>query len=433
MRRSRARRAPARTPRGTPVHEVVRVETIAAGGDGVARSADGRTLFVPRTAPGETVEVGFIAAPSARFARAELLRIVEPSDARMEAPCPHYDRDGCGGCQLQHLTLPAQRAAKARIVVDALARIGKREIALPEVVASPEPWHYRRKATFTLRGPRGGFHALGEPDRIIDIEECPITAPDVVAVLRAVRAAHALLPPDREWRVSARQLTGGGIGLVIEGGTAGQWTAVDRFTALLREVIAIWWRPREARRAQLVLDRRTSPTGDAAPAFAQVNAALAVQMEDDVVARLALVAPARVIDAYAGVGGVARRLAATGVEVVAIERDADACAIARVDAPPGLSVQEGAVEERLAGVLPADAILVNPPRTGLAAEVPPLLDAAAATARCLVYVSCDPATLARDLARLPRWAVSAVRCYDLFPQTAHVESVVTLTPQEANA
>jgi 23S rRNA (uracil1939-C5)-methyltransferase len=414
------------------VAEVVSVERIAAGGDGVARAADGRTLFVPRTAPGDQVEVSYVPNAKTRFARGTAVaRLADGPDRRL-APCVHYRDDGCGGCQLQHIDEGAQRAAKARIVVDAFARIARRPIALPDVVASPSPWHYRRKATFLLRPSGGGFHAMGDPDRLIDVTRCEITDVDVVETLVAVRDLRRLLPSDVEWRVSARLLDGGGIGVTIEGGASGQWSDMTRFTDRLPTVSALWWRPRPASRAVLVMDRRPREVVDAAPAFAQVNAPLAERIAEDVMAIVRGASPGHVIDAYAGSASLSRALALEGVRATAIELDPVACDIARALPVHGLRVVEGAVERELPHALPADVVVVNPPRTGLAPEVPAALEAAGMT-RLLVYVSCDPATLARDVSRLSRWQLRSVQCYDLFPQTAHVESVAVLVPGTMNS
>ncbi|MCU0635441.1 MAG: hypothetical protein MUE41_11260 [Gemmatimonadaceae bacterium] len=408
--------------------ETVTIASIAAGGDGVARDRLGRVLFVPRTAPGDVVEIEHRAASSARFARARLQRVLTAGDARVSPRCAHYGE--CGGCQLQHLGEDAQRDAKARIVADAFGRLARRPIALPEVVPSPEPWAYRRKASFTIRADVGGFHAADDPDRVVSIEECPITEPAVVEALLAVRTHRSLLPRDREWRASVRRLDARALGLVVEGGQAGPWSMLDRFAQVVPMIDAIWWRARDSARALLMLDRRPASATDAAPAFAQVNAPLAARLHADVVDHIVATHPQHVVDAYAGVGAIAGALAAHGVRVTAIELDPTACEVARRTLPPAVTVIEDDVARALVSTPVAEAIVVNPPRAGLAAPIPPLLDARAGGARHLVYVSCDPSTLARDVARLTRWRIEQVRCYDLFPQTAHVETVVSFVPAD---
>ncbi len=126
----------------------LRVESIAAGGDGVGR-LDGLAVFTPRTAPGELVDV--VVTQRGRMARGRLLRVLEASSARVSPACRHYDRDNCGGCQLQHLAIEAQLEAKQQIVQDAFARIAKRPIPKPDIVPSPKAWEYRSRLTLAMR------------------------------------------------------------------------------------------------------------------------------------------------------------------------------------------------------------------------------------------------------------------------------------------
>ena len=169
--------------------------------------------------------------------------------------------------------------------------------------------------------------------------------------------------------------------------------------------------------------------GVGASAFLQVNREAARLLEDHVIERAGVVADLDVVDAYCGVGFHAHRLAAAGARVVGIELDASAVEQAR-----SMAAQRGHTRSRfiagdvgaeLAAVLPADLVVANPPRGGLADEVTATL--VAAPPKRLIYVSCDPATLARDAARLaPALRLVAVRCFDLFPQTSHVETVAEL-------
>src|SRR2546423_1765494 len=131
----------------------VAIDSIAAGGDGVGRS-NGLVVFVPRTAPGDVVTAQI--SGKGHFARGTLRSIVTPSRNRIEPPCPHYTRDNCGGCQLQHLSYDTQLEAKRVIVRDSLQRIGKRQVEMPPIERSPKDWRYRTKLTLAMhrRGPR---------------------------------------------------------------------------------------------------------------------------------------------------------------------------------------------------------------------------------------------------------------------------------------
>ncbi|HEX5829725.1 MAG TPA: hypothetical protein VFY16_02015 [Gemmatimonadaceae bacterium] len=405
---------------------VVDVTAIAAGGDGVARLApDGLVVFVPRTAPGDRAEV--LLERRGRFARGRVEALLERGPGRVEPPCPHYVADHCGGCQLQHLAYDAQLAAKQGIVADALLRIGGRGASVPPVQPSPRPWRYRRKLTLALRwtGRRwiAGLHPYDAPGRVFDLVDCPITDEAVLAVWREIRDASALLPRVRALRGAVRLLEAGAA-FVLEGGE--RWPSSARFFDAVPSLAALWWVPDGGRR-RLLHDRRSHATPGAS--FAQVNPSVAELLGRHAVELVLAHRPATVVDAYAGAGDSAVTLARVGVRVAAIELDAEAAAYGAERLPAGSRMLAGTVEERLPEALPADVVLLNPPRGGLDARVPELLLAAHPRPRALVYVSCDPATLARDLARLRGYALRSVAAFDMFPQTAHVETVCELVAE----
>lgn len=407
------------------------IDRIAGGGEGVARD-DGLVVFVPRTAPGDVVEADVAHDGKARFARGVLRRIVTPSPLRVAPPCPHYEGDRCGGCQLQHLEYDAQREMKGMAVADAFARIARRPIAVPVVHAAPHPWHYRRKLSVAFRreadgGWRMGFRAYDDPAAVFELASCRLAERPVMEALRAVFEAAHHLPDAEQLRVTVRQLDPG-IALVLEG--EGHWheASAEQLADAVPDLRAIWWSTiADGRR--LVVDRR----GNDAPgaSFVQVNPAMHHRLQEALLARIAVHAPASVVDAYAGAGETAVALAARGCRVTAIEADPDAAAWAAIRLPAPSRAIAGFVERELAHALPADVLVVNPPRAGLHADVPPHLSAAAGTARALFYVSCDPATLARDVGRLSGWRVAHVECFDMFPQTAHVETLCELVPEAA--
>jgi 23S rRNA (uracil1939-C5)-methyltransferase len=167
-------------------------------------------------------------------------------------------------------------------------------------------------------------------------------------------------------------------------------------------------------------------TSDAlGPSFAQVNAGLASTLHAYVVDRAWVYEPSRVIDAYSGRGATALALAARGAHVTAIESDRAAASWVAGRLPPGSRSIAGRVEDALSDALPAGVAILNPPRAGVDAAVTDLL--ANNGPRTVIYVSCDPATLARDVARLAPYSIASVRAFDMFPQTAHVETVCELT------
>jgi 23S rRNA (uracil1939-C5)-methyltransferase len=159
-----------------------------------------------------------------------------------------------------------------------------------------------------------------------------------------------------------------------------------------------------------------------------VNAEMAEILGEYVLERALALSPRAAVDAYAGAGRTAALLGEAGVEVTAIELDRDASEwSSSILRPPSRAVQ-GRVEDILPGVLPADLVILNPPRAGVDARVTETLEANASHIRGLIYVSCNPATLARDVSRLPSYGIETVRAFDMFPQTAHVETVCELRP-----
>ncbi|GAC1656841.1 MAG: 23S rRNA (uracil(1939)-C(5))-methyltransferase RlmD [Gemmatimonadaceae bacterium] len=400
------------------------VESIAAGGDGVAR-VDGRVVFIPRAAPGDHGTVRL--TPRGRYAMGEWMRIESPSTQRVDPPCGHYTMNRCGGCQLQHLNAAAQRAAKAGIVVDALRRIGSRTVDRPLVRPSPLEWRYRQKLTLALRRREDGVWIAGlrpydDPADVFALDDCLITAEPVIAVWRAILRAAPHLPPAQQLRGAVR-LADAGASLVIEGGST--WPARDPFFEAVPALTVLWWAPSGKRRRKLA--EREGAMADAA-SFAQVNPAAAAVLQDAVVALIRSYTPSHVVDAYAGSGLTAAAIAADGARVTAIEVDAEAARVAAARLPKGSRAITGRVEDHLERSLPADVVVLNPPRSGADPRVCEVLEAEPKRPRAVLYVSCDPATLARDLKRLPTFDIRSLTCFDMFPQTAHVETVCELVP-----
>lgn len=393
------------------------IESIAAGGDGVARH-DGLVVFVPRTAPGDRARVSW--RSTGRFARGEMRSLLAPSPARVEPPCRHYVEDRCGGCQLQHIAYDAQLVAKGAIIHDALTRIGKRAVDAPVVTASPAQWRYRRKLTLAMHRRSGrwiaGLHPYDDPAAVFNLSDCPITDERVVAVWGEVMRASAHFPNADRLRGAVRML-GAGASFVLEGGT--RWDNWRRFLDAAPAVRALWWAPAHGPRR--LLSDHEDRTG---ASFAQVNAEMASALHRRVIERTIAHRPGTVVDAYAGTGATAAGIAAQGARVFAIESDRDAARQCASVLPAPSRAIAGLVETELAAALPADVLIVNPPRTGLDASIPPLIESAAPPV--LIYVSCNPATLARDLGRLPSYRIAALEAFDMFPQTAHVETLCEL-------
>ena len=404
------------------------IEHVVAGGDGLARH-DGLVVFVPRTLGGERVTASV--ALKGRLGRGRLVNIEQRSPERVPPECPHYDGDDCGGCQLQHASYAEQLNAKSRIVVQTFRRIARLDVAPPEVVASASPWRYRRKLTLALRRTGAAWYAglrrYDEPDSVFALRDCLITAEPVLDVWRAVMAASGQLPVAQELRGAVRVDLDGSASFILEGAEA--WPRVNAFFDAVPALRSLWWVPADGHRRRMAVRGADDAKPDAS--FAQVNEETSASLSSHVLDRVHAHSPAHVIDAYAGAGKTATALDGAGVRVTAIELDRDAALWASTSLSPRSRVVIDRVERVMREVLPADVVVVNPPRVGVDQRVCDAVVRSAPPPRAMIYVSCDPATLARDVTRLPGWRIASMKCFDMFPQTAHVETVCELVPVAA--
>lgn len=452
---------------GLEIGQVVeaRIERIAHGGEGVAH-VGGMVVFVPWTAPGDLVRAEIVERQP-RWARARRLELLEPSPDRVEPGCPVFGV--CGGCQLQHLGVEDQRAVKARAVTDALVRIGRLALPAPVVCQSAAaPWHYRQRASFSWLWKGGrltlGFHAAPWPVDpastatcdIVDVHACPIFVEAGNTRLAALREALAAELADHADPVEGRMaLRAPGSDLVQGGVFTDDVKLAERLarTCAQRASIPVTWGrwipggrlaiAAGAPRLHARLDYRGLSLRAGFDSFLQADLAGAERLYDAVLEELRAESGHRIIDGYAGIGVVACELAARGVAVTAVESHPGAAADLRANAAAlagsALRLAAGSRTRKAGRVhvleLPVErvdwsqprpnAIVVNPPRAGCP---PRVLEAITrSSARRLVYVACEPTTLARDLRRLSmRWRLASVRAFDLFPQTAHVETVARL-------
>ncbi|HET8714024.1 MAG TPA: class I SAM-dependent RNA methyltransferase [Gemmatimonadales bacterium] len=409
--------------------DIVTITGIAVGGDGVGRLSDGRVVFVPRTAPGDRVRPREASVQRHRnFARAEAGDIVEPSPDRVTPPCPHYTQDHCGGCQLQHLAYDAQLSAKRAIVGDTLRRIGKLDVADPEIVESLDEWRYRSKISLAVKavGPSGrptvGLHPYDRPNFVFPLADCHITDFKLMALWRELRPRLALLPQpltrltlrlDREERRH-----------IIAESAGEPWLDAEELRGALAGLVdgdvVCWWQPVDGA-ARVVAG---PATGFPATAFEQVNPGMGTLTRQWAVEQLGDVKGQTVWDLYGGVGDTAALLVDKGASVVSVDADEKAVSWGRTRLPNARFIAAKA-EDVLPSLPVPHAVVVNPPRGGLHWDVS--LRLTSEPVAKLVYISCDPATLARDLSRLNvNYVVKAVRAFDLFPQTAHVETVAVL-------
>ena len=398
--------------------DIVTITGIAVGGDGVGRLSDGRVVFVPRTAPGDRIRLREGSLQQHRnFARAEVGEIVEPGPGRVAPPCPHYIHDHCGGCQLQHLAYDGQLAAKRAIVGDTLRRIGKLKIEDPEVVEALEEWRYRSKISMAVKT-SVGLHPYDRPNFVFPLADCHITDFRLMALWRELRGRLAMLP---------RQLTRLTLRLdreerrhIIAESAGEPWLNAEQVREALGDDVICWWRPVDGA-ARVVAG---PATGFPATAFEQVNPGMGALARRWAVEQLGDVRGQTVWDLYGGIGDTAALLVERGASVVSVDADEKAVTWGRSRLPLARFIAARA-EDVLASLPVPYAVVVNPPRAGLHWNVS--LRLTSEPVPKLVYISCDPATLARDLQRLNvNYQVTAVRVFDLFPQTAHVETVAVM-------
>jgi tRNA/tmRNA/rRNA uracil-C5-methylase (TrmA/RlmC/RlmD family) len=414
----------------------------AHGGWCVARPQDEPVVFVRHGLPGEHVRAR-ITDVTAKFARADAVEILQASPDRVEPPCPHAHPGGCGGCDWQHASLPAQRALKAAVIAQQLRRLAgiEREVEV-EALDGDGPADnskisdnskiglgWRTRVQFAVR-PDGvaGLRAHRSHD-VVDVGECLIAHPGVTGLGLTGRRWPGLAGV-------AGVVGDDGRAVIVSGGKTTVSYDNDEKTAVLR---------RGGNGGLTALAGRTYLSQHAAGrrwrvnagGFWQVHPGAADALAAAVLAALAAKAGDGVLDLYCGAGlfaGVIAEVVGQGGTVVGVESDAAAVRDARHNlAASGLHwtrVHRGDVEAilRRGGLSPARLVVADPPQAGLAREVIAYLADASNGAERFAYVSCDPATMARDIARLAArdWTLTDLRAFDAFPMTHHVECVATL-------
>ena len=396
----------------TPVE--LELTGFAAGGVAMGRAPDGRIAFVEFGIPGERV-IAEITSEESSYIEARTVMVQEASPERVEPRCAYYGR--CGGCQLQHIAYGEQLRLKAGVVREQMRRIGRFEDSeidgvLREMIGMTDPWAYRNHMRFTVRRDGDvGFMEHGT-HRFLRVDHCEIALPEANRVLRNAQGRT----------MQTKQLTV----------RAGEHTGEVLVQPKLR------WRP--GRRGNVRSGQkdyhellRGARYQVSSPAFFQVNSRQAERLIELVVARARAVGPRLVADAYSGVGTFAVALAQVVPDVVTIESSSAAGDDAEVNLAPYPNVRRitGTVEEQLPLLSPQpDVVVVDPPRAGLDASIiETVIDS---DVRRMVYVSCEPATLARDLRRFVDggFTIAEVQPIDMFPHTQHIECITTLDRAE---
>ena len=395
------------------------------GGGCLARLDDGTALLVDGAIPGERVAVE-LHHRKGRTWFARTVAVEAASEHRTAAPCPYYGE--CGGCQLQHVAYAHQLELKAGIVRDALRRQGVTAPAGLDVLGMEDPWRYRWRGDFHVvpgePGPRLGFNRL-RSWRPVAVDDCLIHHP---AITGSLDALVAMLRDGAAPGVTALHLTAGEQGDEV----LVRPRPRDAVAAATLDAHALRARPRWSTTSTTLRWRqhafRVSPA-----TFIQVSWGHLDKLYGAALAALGEIAGATIVDAYAGIGVLACELASQGASVVCIESNRESAALgvhnATVNAcADAVRYVAEPVEDALARVAPgADAVVLDPPRAGCDARVTAYL--ALAGPPRVVYVSCDPATLARDLRTLTvsgPYRLESLRVVDMFAQTHHVECVAGL-------
>jgi 23S rRNA (uracil1939-C5)-methyltransferase len=450
-RRRQRPRPPADLPPIEPVESTLEITRLAYGGQGVGH-LDGLAVFVPRTLPGDVV-AGRLIQRRKRYAVAEILALREASPLRVPAPCSLYDR--CGGCHLQHLGYDDQLANKTQQVRDCLTRIGKLpDIPVLPTLASPQPFGYRNKALYHYDA---AGNALGLIERgqsaVLDVPQCRIGDARIDAVMARVRNLAGREPALRrvlhQVQVQMGQRTGEVLITVIVRGEM-PTQARHQLWESLRDVASGLLMHRKATTTAAVFDGVTTHLGGSAvirehigdlrfqiepEAFFQVNSAQTEQLYGLVRAAARLQPDDVVLDLYSGGGAIALTLAPHCAVVHAVESNRQATLLAARQAIElgiaNCEFRTGKVERilyrYLAQGVRAHVAVLDPPRAGCR---PQALEALAKMrVPRLVYVSCSPPTLARDLRLLNDlgYRADSVQPLDMFPQTYHVECLATLS------
>jgi 23S rRNA (uracil1939-C5)-methyltransferase len=380
----------------------LRLDAMTYGGDALGR-AGGKAIFVRGGIAGEWVRAEIVEEHD-HFARAQVTEVIEPSPKRVQPRCPHFgfNASSCGGCTWQHIDYAAQLRFKTEIVREQLRRIGKiADAPVRETLPSPDVWAYRNHAQFSVtRDGQLGLQAA-RSNRVTPIKVCHIVRPPIGEFVSRQSVA------DASGRVGVKR---------VDVRSSGSQLAVTL--------------ERDGRRAQSDARIEFKVRGVlfrvSAESFFQVNTSLVETLVDLVLNRLDLHGGETVLDAYCGVGLFSRFVALIAGQVIGIESSHSAVDDARENLAQfsHVDLYEGRVEQMLASLdAPIDAAILDPPRAGCGQNV--IGAVADKQIKRLVYVSCDPATLARDARRLVdrSYRLIDVQPVDMFPHTFHIETV----------
>jgi 23S rRNA (uracil1939-C5)-methyltransferase len=411
-----------------------KIDGISHQGEGIAR-VNGMATFIPGAIPGETVQAE-LSEKRRRFQRARLIEVLDPSPHRVEPPCPHYYT--CGGCSYQHMSYEAELACKRRVVSENLRHLGGLACDVAPIIGMNSPWRYRNKVTFHLAN-LNGLNCLGyyqaESHKLIPVSTCLLISTTMENILHELNEFVKELEP-LQGQVTIRQDAWGRILVFWQVNDMNQSIKTRLGNAISADNIICSDNKGELQiiKGNPWLDEkigdlhyRLSPL-----AFFQVNRTQCQILYDKVKTLACLDSSMRVLDAYCGTGTIALYLAAEAGEIIGVEAFAPAIEDAKFNA--GLNGMHNcqfnaAPCEVLLPQLKQDfdLVVVDPPRAGCS---PLVLDALSnKMPSSIIYVSCNPGTLARDLKQLTShgYAIGQVQPIDMFPRTRHVECVTLMS------
>jgi 23S rRNA (uracil1939-C5)-methyltransferase len=403
---------------GTGSAELIRVTTAAPvhGGYALARAEGVGVLFVRWALPGEEIRVR-LGARKRDYAFAETVEVLSPSPHRVDPPCEVFG--DCGGCQIQHAAYPYQLEMKREVLREAFRRIGGTDVS-PEIAPAGDPFGYRYRGQFRTDGRAVGFYAE-RSRRLVPVTRCPLMADAINKALPAFRGLGEIVSP-------------GEIRLATDGRRVAAWLPGVRFDPRIAQrvgeaVSGVVFEDRVLGAAAVTLpldglSYSVSPRG-----FFQANWRMNLALVGRVASLLGDRSEGRVLDLYAGAGNFALPVASRCGEVVAVEGDPVSFADLRRNARENALANVRAVNARVESYRPSgryDAAILDPPRSGLSPKALSLVRRVAAGT--ILYVSCNPSTLARDVRALSdRYDVAALSMHDFFPNTHHVEALAVLT------
>ncbi|UJR80469.1 class I SAM-dependent RNA methyltransferase [Sandaracinus amylolyticus] len=416
-----------------------RVRGLAKDGDAVVETERG-LVFAPGGLPGERVRVEDV-RKEGKLLRARRLVVLEPSSSRVEPACVHVAR--CGGCPWMHGSAEAQAEAKRATVERALAKVPRASSEVSIAITQPAAMlGYRGRARLAWRGGALGLRARRD-ERIVDVERCIVLRPELDAALALLRARlRPHLPGSGEMQLAIG--AGGRAVIVIETDAVLPRAAFAEVEAMVAEgaLAGASVRAGGASVATRIGDPREvgrdvegrvihGAIGGFSQAHDEINAALGARV-------IAWAEPegARVLELYCGHGNLTLALASRAASVRAVELSSGATEALRENLAAHDLRAEVITADALAGVPTGkkervDVVVLDPPRTGAKEVIDPI---AALRPSRIVYVSCDPATLGRDLERLAThgYVLARVEAFDMFPQTAHVETVALVIPRPSS-